>query len=234
MKIALTRPTTRLEHYVNWLSGLGTDFTIDVLSAETHSLRIFLDEYHGLVLSGGVDIFPSFYGGKIVYPGAPDNFNLPRDLFEMRLYAEACRLGLPVMAICRGVQLVAVAEGNALIQDLETAGYACHRKRNDAEDGAHPVRVENSRFFGSEVILQVNSAHHQALLEAPSGFSITGRSLPDGVPEILERTQPSPFFLGLQWHPERLFLQPRSSSEASQIPLAVFGEAVRHYAQHGQ
>lgn len=234
MKIALSLPTARLEHYVNWLSGLGSDFTIDVLGAETHSLHIFLDDYHGLVLSGGVDIFPSLYGGKIVYPGAPDHFNLPRDLFEMRLYAEACRLKLPVLAICRGVQLVAVAEGSALIQDLEAAGYSRHSKRSDHEDGTHPVRVENSRYFGSELVLQVNSAHHQALLEAPSGFCITGLSLPDGVPEILERKSAEPFFLGLQWHPERLFLQPHSSSEASRIPLAAFGEAVLKYALRRQ
>lgn len=230
MKIGLTRPTARLEHYVNWLSGLGKDFSVEVLSAETHHLLITLEGYHGLVLSGGVDVFPSFYCGKTIYPGAPGQFNLQRDLFEMRLYAEACRLGLPVLAICRGVQLVAVAEGAALIQDLEAAGYACHRKVSDAEDGAHAVRISGSRYFDSEALLQVNSAHHQALAEAPPGFRVTGHSVPDGVPELLERHQPHPFFLGVQWHPERLHLMAGSSDSASAVPLRVFGEAVRSYA----
>lgn len=234
MKVALTRPTARLEHYVHWLSGLGSDYSIDVLSADTHPLLISLNGYHGLVLTGGVDIFPSFYGGKTIYPNAPDAFNMPRDLFEMRLYAEACRLGMPVLAICRGVQLVAVAEGGNLIQDLEAAGYACHRKRSDTEDGAHPVRVTGSRYFGTEALLRVNSAHHQALTEAPPGFRITGHSVPDDVPEILERTEPWPFFLGLQWHPERLFLQSDATPEAEQIPLKAFGKAICRYATQGR
>lgn len=228
-KIGVAHSTSRLEFYLEWISKGCPEAELQVLGPDCLP-RTAIASLHALVLTGGVDVFPSFYGGPTHYPGVPETFFPGRDLMEMELYFRARRRGLPVLAICRGVQLVAVAEGAPLIQDLTSQGFQDHRRRQDGSDSEHKVLVQGSRFFDSSEIW-VNSAHHQALRQAPPGFRITGWSVPDEVPEILESEGEEPFFLGVQWHPERLHLKSEKFLEASEKPLRVFLEAIQRFAR---
>lgn len=230
IRIGITHTTSRLECYIDWISRGFQEGEPQVLGPDCQPEKV-VESLHALVLTGGVDVFPSFYGGSIHYPGVPEVFFPDRDLREMELYFRARRRGIPVLAICRGLQLVAVAEGATLIQDLTSQGFQDHRRRADGSDSEHLVRLHESRFFDSLSKIWVNSAHHQALSQAPPGFKITGWSVPDEVPEILESEHEEPFFLGVQWHPERSHLKSEKFHEASDKPLRLFREAVQRFAR---
>src|SRR5579883_42774 len=151
-----------------------------------------------LLLTGGTDINPARYGR----PPAPETEppDDERDVLETKLLREAFDLGLPVLAICRGMQLFNVVHGGTLIQHLKPEGP--HRlKQPDAI--AHMVRVTKGTRLAS--ILQepehaVNSRHHQAADRAGEGLIVSAIS-PDGVIEALERPD-EPFAVAVQWHPE--------------------------------
>jgi gamma-glutamyl-gamma-aminobutyrate hydrolase PuuD len=155
----------------------------------------------GLLLSGGTDLNPARYG-ETPHPGneAPDD---ARDELETGLLAEALATGLPVLAICRGMQLFNVAHGGSLIQHLENA--AVHQVHDDDPAlPAHQILVEpDTRLAAIQGAgaHAVNSRHHQAVERVGAGLRVTARSTPDGVVEALERSD-SRFALAVQWHPE--------------------------------
>jgi putative glutamine amidotransferase len=155
----------------------------------------------GLVLSGGTDLNPARYGRE-PYPGnePPDD---ERDELEAGLLAEALAADIPVLAICRGMQLFNVAHGGTLIQHLDNT--AVHRVRdNDPALPAHEILVEPdsrlARILGTGPHA-VNSRHHQAVERIGAGLRVSARSAPDGVIEALERNDRR-FALAVQWHPE--------------------------------
>jgi putative glutamine amidotransferase len=165
---------------------------------------------HGLVLTGGIDLHPDTYRASPDYPNAPeDGFDRQRDDFEMAAFDLATLLNIPVLAICRGMQLVNVALGGTLIQDLQAASYSDHR-RIGSTDREHKVRVTENTSL--EYIITglsgiINSAHHQAIDKLAAPLTISAWS-DDNVPEAAEWTNRSdkPFLLCVQWHPERLAL----------------------------
>lgn len=155
----------------------------------------------GLLLSGGTDLNPARYGGT-PHPGneTPDD---ARDELETGLLAEALAAGLPVLAICRGMQLFNVAHGGTLIQHLDNA--AVHGVRgNDPALPVHEILVEPGTRLAAilgEGAHAVNSRHHQGVERVGAGLRVTARSAPDGVIEALERSD-CRFALAVQWHPE--------------------------------
>lgn len=162
----------------------------------------FLDGADGLLLSGGCDVDPALFGA------APDRslglVDHTRDALEIALYRGARQRGLPVFGICRGIQLINVAEGGSLHQHLpELAHSIQHDQRDIGGAPLHGVSLEpDSRLaaaFGRHRIPS-NSFHHQAIDRLGSDLRITGRS-DDGVIEAIEGTSGS-FVLGVQWHPE--------------------------------
>ena len=155
----------------------------------------------GLLLSGGTDLNPARYGAT-PHPGteAPDD---ARDEMETALLAEALAADLPVLAICRGMQLFNVAHGGTLIQHLDNS--AAHVVRDkDAALPVHQILVEPDTRLAAilgEGAYAVNSRHHQAVERVGAGLRVTARSTPDGVVEALERGDRR-FALAVQWHPE--------------------------------
>ena len=120
MTIGLT--LTEYEHkhhnYVNWLKGSDTDIKVVVFSTEKDNAQE-ITACDGLVLSGGVDSHPKYYNGKEEYPNKPEEgWNTARDDFERSLYQAALDKHIPVLAICRGQQLVNIFHGGNLVQDL--------------------------------------------------------------------------------------------------------------------
>lgn len=170
-------------------------------------LRALFQQLDGLLLPGGEDIDPTHYGetvhekcGKI----APE-----RDEAELTLARWALEEGKPLLAICRGIQVVNVALGGSLYQDI--AAQVPDALKHDWFPGflrdrrSHPVTItEESRLatIVGETSLQVNSMHHQALKELAPGLVATAHA-PDGFVEAVEAAN-HPFAVAVQWHPEEL------------------------------
>jgi len=172
---------------------------------EEVELRSIFKHLDGLVLSGGGDIQPSAFGEKD--SGLLWSVDERRDRSELALAQWASAEGLPLLAICRGIQVLNVAAGGALTQDIPTQvpGALTHSTvaGRPVAVVAHTVDVvQGSRlaalFASGE--LGVNSAHHQAVKTVGAGLTVTARA-PDGVIEGLERPD-HPFCVGVQWHPE--------------------------------
>ena len=165
-----------------------------------------LDGVAGLVLSGGADLDPRHYGTPphpALGPLEPE-----RDAFELALFAEARARQLPVLAICRGLQLVNVALGGTLWQDLPSE-RAPHPQSGPRTERAHTATVaDGSRL--AEVLgvpeLRVNSFHHQAIRDLAPGLRATATAS-DGVIEGIE-SDDDHWLLGVQWHPEEFWAEP--------------------------
>ncbi len=174
------------------------------------SVPTTLSHLDGLLLAGGEDVAPTWYGRPNeagLGPRVPE-----RDTFEFRLLAEALRQGLPLLAICRGMQLVNVHFGGTLVQDLPASrGAIDHASRSAGTKwaGAHRVQPEPgsglARLFPEkDGPLWVNSFHHQAVERVGEGLSVAARA-EDGLVEALET--PGGSLLAVQWHPEMMFEQ---------------------------
>jgi putative glutamine amidotransferase len=162
----------------------------------------------GLVLTGGSDVDPGFYGAR---PHPNLGRVVPeRDVFEIALTVEALRRGLPILGICRGHQVLNVATGGTLIQDIpsEVAGAAEHDPERERWETAHDVRIlpgTRLRAILGKEKLAVNSFHHQAVDKVGQGLAISAWSQGDRVIEAIE--MPGRFVMGVQWHPEGFWNQ---------------------------
>lgn len=218
--IGITDSEVAYANYPLWIKGGDAGIEILRLTPDNPDA---LARCAGIVLSGGVDTHPKFYNNpRIDYPNAPDSLDEARDAFEMQVFEWSQAHKLPLLAICRGMQLVNICLGGTLIQDLEEHHKSNHRKQN-GRDGVHALLIEKGSFLhtlGQNSLDQVNTAHHQGLDRVAADLVVTAWSK-DGVPEAVERkaTYQQPFFLGVQWHPERLGLQ---------HPEHVFTQNIRH------
>lgn len=169
---------------------------------------------HGVLLTGGDDVDPSRYGQErhpstvVVSP--------ERDEFELALVTEARKRGLPVLAICRGIQVLNVAAGGTLLQDIPSLvpGAAQHSLKvppHGPFDAAHDVWIDESSLLArmlTELLngsdsCTVNSRHHQALQDVGAGLRVVATA-PDGVIEAVEDPT-ARFCVGVQWHPENFW-----------------------------
>ncbi len=166
----------------------------------------------GLLLSGGPDLDPETFGE------APTRglgrVDWPRDIFELALARGALAAGTPLLGICRGAQVLAVAAGGTICQDLASQNPGClkHRQEAPRPTATHFVGVEPGTLLGRLLgvdRVKVNSFHHQAVARVPDGFQVSAVA-PDGVVEGLEPAGAASggpasgggFCLGVQWHPE--------------------------------
>jgi putative glutamine amidotransferase len=163
-----------------------------------------LDRIDGLMLAGGADLDPDVYGAAR-HPETIGSVR-ERDDFEVALVRRALERDLPVLGICRGMQVMNVARGGTLHQDLPgLLGHEEHRRVLGSFDGAdHDVRLQPgslaARAAGEE-LHATKSHHHQGVDEIGEGLVVTGWSQLDELPEALELPG-NAFALGVQWHPE--------------------------------
>lgn len=169
---------------------------------EQEQAAALLERFDGLLLVGGGDVDPRHYGQDPL----PESYGINRDadLFEIALLRAAIPREMPVLAICRGVQVLNVALGGTLDQHITgRKGLVGHGVPGVASE-MHQVRLEpgtwTAKAMGAESA-QVSSAHHQALDRLAEGLVVTGRA-PDGIVEAIEHPGGG-WVVGVQWHPER-------------------------------
>lgn len=162
-----------------------------------------LERLDGLVLAGGADVDPASYGAE---PHAETRGMLAeRDACEIALYEAALKRGLPVLGICRGLQIINVAAGGTLLQHVPDVSAVRHTVTPGSfADSAHPVDLADgslvARIVGEREVLAC-SHHHQAIDVLGEGLTLTGVSRQDDLPEAIEDPGHR-FALGVQWHPE--------------------------------
>jgi putative glutamine amidotransferase len=167
-----------------------------------------LELIDGLLLAGGADIDPASYGDES-HPETVDTVP-ERDAFEIALTRAAIERDIPILGICRGMQLINVACGGTLIQHLpERYGHHEHRRVVGSFDGAdHDVLLSEGSLAAraaGELVHATKSHHHQGVERVGDGLSVSGVSTIDELPEAIEwEGGPSDrrFVLGVQWHPE--------------------------------
>ncbi len=161
----------------------------------------------GLVLTGGADVDPALYGGPL--DGFVGELEPQRDAYETALFRAAVAHAKPILAICRGAQLVNVALGGTLVSDLDSESGCEHPAWGSARhELTHSVTfVDGSAAataFGS-LVIEVNTLHHQSVDRPGDGVNVTGHA-PDGVIESYE--VPDQRVFAVQWHPELVLQQP--------------------------
>jgi putative glutamine amidotransferase len=200
----------KLEDYRQSVLHVGGE--VRVLEAAP-DMKASIDGLDGLLLTGGGDVEPSLYGD------APHSSYSPaeagRDRFEIELVKLARAQQIPVLAICRGIQVLNVACGGTLVQDIasQVPGALSHRLEvppHQPMEFAHEVWIDKdsqlSRIMRERLnddACDVNSRHHQAVRQVAPGF-IVSATAPDGVVEAIEDPQ-ARFCVGVQWHPENFF-----------------------------
>lgn len=193
-----------------------------VASLEPGLAGAFLEGIDGIVFTGGVDVHPQHFGHEPL--ASLGQVDMDRDLFELALYAAARKRDLPVLGVCRGHQLINIAEGGTIHQHLgPDLASLDHSQKNMEGEPHHRVNFEPdsilARAFGTGSIL-TNSYHHQAVDRPADSVRVTARTS-DGVVEAIEGRSGA-WLLGVQWHPE----MSQARHEQQLAPFTAFIRAV--------
>lgn len=201
--------------YVDYLAKAGALCAIVPPSTDASDLAATLDRCDGLFVAGGPDVHPELYGGEAPADAAEDAYHRLRDESELTLIRHAYEEGMPLLSVCRGLQLMNVAFGGTLHEDIRAHGGEVHWIEDEREDPVFPAHEVTLRDGAPLALLlaadsvAVNSMHHQAVHRVGEGLEAaaygpafhapgTGET---AVVEALYHPD-RPFFLGVQWHPE--------------------------------
>jgi microsomal dipeptidase-like Zn-dependent dipeptidase/gamma-glutamyl-gamma-aminobutyrate hydrolase PuuD len=192
--------------YINAVIKAGGTPVLIPLTNDKKVLDEVLSRIDGLLLSGGGDIHPSFFNEEL-HP-AVERFDLERDNYDLYLARMAAKKSIPILGICRGHQLINVAFGGSLIQDIPSQvplSTVNHNQSEARETGTHVVSIRlGSTLHGiiQSDNIPVNSFHHQAVKVVAPGFEAVAFS-EDGINEAIESSEGNSI-LGVQWHPENM------------------------------
>jgi putative glutamine amidotransferase len=208
MPVIAIAPCSKQHDYEEAVRRAGGD--VRILNYETDRPADVVNEVDGILLPGGDDVLPSLYGAD-PHPTF-DAAEPGRDAYELELATRAGDADLPLFAICRGIQVLNVARGGTLVQDIprELPGAIPHEVRDTPFTIAHDVWVSEGTLLHTLLreridgdACPVNSRHHQAVQKVGSGLVVSATA-PDGVVEAVE--DPSKrFCVGVQWHPENFY-----------------------------
>lgn len=213
------QPMEGPSNYERWLTHFGNDISFIALNEySADEYPGLLQQCSGIVFTGGADIHPAKYGME--HRLNECTIESERDEREVIICELVLERNLPILSICRGEQFFAVMNGGSLIIDIPSdIGSDLQHHQIDGKDGMHPIVIEPKTLI-HKLIKQdeaiVNSAHHQAVLNLPDTLMASSKAT-DGIIESIEwsDTTGKPFFLGVQWHPERMdYASPCSSAIA--------------------
>ncbi len=190
------------------LAAGGVPIILSPLMGATYAMRA-LDGADGLVLTGGEDMDPAWYGAEPSPAANPPSRE--RDLFELALFACARQRELPILGVCRGIQVINVALGGTLFQDLpsERPGPVDHNAPGPRNGRSHEVRLAPGSRAAQALgggIVSVNSFHHQAVRDLAPALVASGWT-DDGLIEAVETDEGAPWVLAVQWHPEEMYAE---------------------------
>ena len=208
MPVIAIAPCSKQHDYEEAIRRAGGD--VRILDYETDQPASVVSEVDGILLPGGDDVQPSLYGAQ---PHATFEAAEPgRDQYEIDLARQADEANVPLLAICRGIQVLNVSRGGTLVQDIpsELPDAVPHEVRETPHTIAHDVWISEGTLLHSVMrerivgdACPVNSRHHQAIQTVGSGL-VVAATAPDGVVEAVE--DPSKrFCVGVQWHPENFY-----------------------------
>lgn len=166
------------------------------------SIDRILDGLDGLLIIGGRDVEPCLYGRERL-PECGEA-SVTKDLYEMELIRHAVKRDIPLLGICRGIQVINVALGGTLIQDLPTSSFGTLHQQKPGNIYWHDVDIDEDTAFGrlmGSKRIATNSYHHQAIDDIAPCLRVTARCTRDGVIEGVEGKD-STFLMATQWHPE--------------------------------
>lgn len=223
------------ESMLQWIMAEGALPFLLPRAAGALTAADLVDEIDGLLLSGGSDMSPVHYGEAALRPEWKGDHE--RDLYEMELVHLCMAANKPVLGVCRGIQVLNVALGGSLYQDITTMRDEAlvHRNWEIYDQNFHDVSFETESllcgWYGA-TRGQVNSVHHQGLRDLGRGLRVEARSLPDGVVEAVryapavsaapERSAVVPFAYGVQWHPEFLLATGTPAHLDARVLLRAF------------
>lgn len=206
------------DYYVRAVSSAG-GIPVVLPASEQDCANEIYKRLDGFLFTGGSDLDPAFFGEEPLL--SLGEITPVRDLFEIRLAEYVLKGEKPVLAICRGVQVINVAAGGTLYQDIKETTPQLHFQKAPRWYPTHEVKLQrDTRMF--EVIkketFRVNSFHHQAVRDYGKGLSAVCFSR-DGIVEGMEGTDPATWLMGVQWHPE-------CSWDRDEVSFSLFRELV--------
>ena len=212
--------------YTTYVEALRRAGAVPLLvPPQPENAATLIESLDGILLAGGFDCDPELYGEE-PHPSV-EQMDKRREENDLSLARAARDRGIPTLGICLGLQVMNVAAGGTLVQDIDTQVGTEIQHASIPEDRArHDVRIEGgtklATILGGPKEMNVNSSHHQAIKDVGAGLRVTAHA-PDGIVEGLE--DPSlPFYVGLQWHPEDMTGEPSATSI-----FGAFVEAARRY-----
>lgn len=212
--------------YMNALLASGALPVVLPLTGDGADIEALAGQFDGYLFPGGPDFLPELFGEEPL-PGC-GQVDSRRDALELPLVRAVIARGKPVLGICRGIQLINIALGGDIWQDLPSQKPGCvlHDQQRPFDAPVHRVQLAPDTLLTDivgERSLLVNSIHHQAARRPAPGL-IEAAHTSDGVIEALCGPRDRPFLLGVQWHPEWLFAEDKAHARAI---FAAFAEACR-------
>jgi putative glutamine amidotransferase len=208
---------SKIDKYLRAVEHAGGEAVMLSLTLSTEALRREAENLDAIMLTGSpADVDPAHYGAPR-HP-ATDYADAPRERTDFALLEHALAAAKPVLAICYGIQSLNVFLGGTLVQDIptEVGTKVCHSPAEDelpngteSPDAMHGANIGTGHVFtlAGAAQAEINSWHHQSVLEPGRGLRITARA-PDGVVEAVEWADNSNWVVGVQWHPERMAADP--------------------------
>lgn len=195
-------------NYVNAIRASGGIPVILPLELSDKEAEQLADTLDGIVFTGGPDIHPFLFGEEALRNCGESS--ALRDTLELSFFNRMFQRKKPILGICRGIQLINVALGGNLYQDIPSQFHKdpqlAHQQPYGYESPSHKVLVESGTRLARlscSATMNVNSMHHQAVKDTASGLIVSGRAS-DGLTEAIEMPD-YPFLIGVEWHPEYLY-----------------------------